>query len=50
MTTITLSMPNELKKQMDEFGEINWSAVAREAIKINFLSSCCSNQLFQSQN
>ena len=33
MTTITLSMPNELKKQMDEFGEINWSAVAREAIK-----------------
>lgn len=33
MTTITLSMPDELKKQMDEFGEINWSAVAREAIK-----------------
>ncbi len=33
MPTITLSMPDELKKQMDEFGDINWSAVAREAIK-----------------
>ena len=33
MPVITLSMPNELKKQMDEFGDINWSAVAREAIK-----------------
>ena len=33
MTTITLSLPEELKKQMDEFVEINWSAVAREAIK-----------------
>ena len=33
MTTITLSLPEELKKQMDEFEDINWSAVAREAIK-----------------
>ena len=33
MPTITLSMPDDLKKQMDEFGDINWSAVAREAIK-----------------
>ena len=33
MPVITLSMPDELKKQMEEFGEINWSAVAREAIK-----------------
>ena len=33
MPTITLSMPDELKKQMEEFGDINWSAVAREAIK-----------------
>lgn len=33
MTVITLSMPDELKKQMDEFKDINWSAVAREAIK-----------------
>jgi len=33
MPVITLSMPDELKKQMDEFMDINWSAVAREAIK-----------------
>ncbi len=33
MTTITLSLPEELKKQMDDFEDINWSAVAREAIK-----------------
>jgi len=33
MPTITLSLPGELKKQMDEFEDINWSAVAREAIK-----------------
>ena len=33
MRTITLSVPEELKIEMDEFGEINWSAVAREAIK-----------------
>ena len=33
MPTITLSMPDELKKKMDEFEDINWSAVAREAIK-----------------
>ena len=33
MPAITLSVPDELKKQMDEFGDINWSAVAREAIK-----------------
>ena len=34
MSIITLSMPDELKKQMDEFKDVNWSAVAREAIKI----------------
>ncbi len=33
MPTITLSMPDELKKQMEEFVYINWSEVAREAIK-----------------
>ena len=34
MSIITLSIPDELKKQMEEFHDINWSAVAREAIKI----------------
>ena len=33
MVSITLSVPEELKKEMDIFNEINWSAVAREAIK-----------------
>ncbi|HLD79293.1 MAG TPA: hypothetical protein VJA18_01925 [Candidatus Nanoarchaeia archaeon] len=33
MSTITLSVPEELKVEMDTFEDINWSAVAREAIK-----------------
>jgi len=33
MPTITLSVPEDLKQQMDESKEINWSHVARTAIK-----------------
>jgi len=33
MVSITLAVPSELKQEMDEFPEINWSAIAREAIK-----------------
>ena len=33
MVNITLSIPKELKRKMDSFIEINWSAVAREAFK-----------------
>jgi len=33
MVSITLSVPEDLKHEMDNFPEINWSAVAREAIK-----------------
>ncbi|MBI5797593.1 hypothetical protein HZA98_01675 [Candidatus Woesearchaeota archaeon] len=33
MATITLSVPEELKLEMDKSKFINWSAVAREAIK-----------------
>ncbi len=33
MVSITLSVPEELKKEMDETKEINWSEVARAAIK-----------------
>ena len=33
MVSITLSVPEEIKNEMDKFQEINWSAVAREAIK-----------------
>ncbi len=31
MTTMTLAVPDELKKKMDVFPEINWSEVARQA-------------------
>lgn len=33
MVSITLAVPAELKEDMDKFPEMNWSAVAREAIK-----------------
>jgi len=32
MVNITLSVPEDLKKRMDQFPEINWSEVARQAI------------------
>ncbi|HII53652.1 hypothetical protein AUJ13_04920 [Candidatus Micrarchaeota archaeon CG1_02_49_24] len=31
MATMTLAIPDELKKEMDSLSIINWSAVAREA-------------------
>lgn len=37
MVSITLSVPADLKKEMDAFNEINWSAVAREAIKMKII-------------
>ncbi len=37
MVSITLSVPEEMKQEMDFFQEINWSAVAREAIKRKLL-------------
>ena len=33
MPTITLSVPEELKREMDKSKFINWSEVAREAIR-----------------
>ena len=33
MTNITLAVSEDIKKEMDNFPEINWSAIAREAIK-----------------
>lgn len=33
MVSMTLSIPAELKKEMNEFPEMNWSEVARAAIK-----------------
>ena len=37
MVSITLAVPEELKKEMENYPEINWSAVAREAIKHKIL-------------
>jgi len=37
MVSITLSVPEDMKHEMDRFNEINWSAVAREAIKKKLL-------------
>lgn len=31
MANVTLAVPEELKKKMDSFAEINWSEVARQA-------------------
>ncbi len=33
MPNMTLAIPVELKKKMDHFKEINWSEVARQAIR-----------------
>ena len=33
MANITLSIPEDLKKEMEKFPEINWSQVARDSIK-----------------
>jgi len=33
MPAITLSVPSDLKNEMDELKFVNWSEVAREAIK-----------------
>ena len=33
MVNLTLSVPDDLKKQMEEFPVINWSEVAREAFR-----------------
>ena len=39
MVSITLSVPEELKKEMDIHPEMNWSEIARQAIreKLNIL-------------
>ncbi|MBU1200908.1 MAG: hypothetical protein KJ583_04835 [Nanoarchaeota archaeon] len=31
MVNVTLSIPQDLKSRMDNFAEMNWSAIAREA-------------------
>ena len=40
MVSITVSVPEEIRKKMKEFPEINWSAIVRKTLieKINHLS------------
>ena len=33
MVTMTLAVPERMKQRMEEFPEINWSEVARQAIR-----------------
>jgi len=33
MANLTLSIPEEVKRKMEKFKEINWSEIARAAIK-----------------
>ena len=33
MVSLTLSVSDDIKQEMDNFPDINWSAVAREAIQ-----------------
>ena len=33
MATLTLAVPDEMKKEMDSFPEMNWSEVARQAFR-----------------
>ena len=33
MVNITLAIPDEIKKEMENFPEMNWSEIARKAIK-----------------
>lgn len=39
MVSLTLAVPEEMKKDMDRYNDINWSAVARRAIseRLEFL-------------
>ena len=46
MPNMTLAIPTELKEQMDHFKEINWSEVARQAIREKALLLEKMNQLF----
>jgi hypothetical protein len=37
MVNITLSIPDDLKQEMEKFPEMNWSVIARAAIKQRIL-------------
>lgn len=55
MVNITLAVPEELKKEMDEHPELNWSEIARKAIReklivLNKLDRILSKSEFTEQD
>lgn len=46
MPNMTLAIPADLKEKMDHFKEINWSEVARQAIRQKAILLEKMNQLF----
>lgn len=46
MPNMTLAIPADLKEKMDHFKEINWSEVARQAIRQKALILEKMNKLF----
>lgn len=48
MPNMTLAIPNDLKEKMDQFKEINWSEVARQAIREKTLLLERMNELLSS--
>jgi len=47
MVNITLSLPEDIKKEMEKFPEINWSVIAREAIKKRILLLATFSELIK---
>ncbi len=45
MPNMTLAIPADLKQKMDRFKEINWSEVARQAVREQILTLERMNQL-----
>ena len=48
MPNMTLAIPEDLKEKMDRFQEINWSEVARQAIREKTLLLERMNQMLSS--
>lgn len=47
MTTMTLSVPEDIKKQMKQFPQVNWSAIARDALNKELKRQQRLNQIKQ---
>ncbi len=45
MTTVSVRIPDKMKKEMDKHSEINWSEVLRQAIKKKLKNQRKPNQI-----